>query len=61
MDTIPGAVWNYNGGGVQLLAELSNQSVVMTLTYLRKNFFLSIKYLNYKWIKVPKVQFYFTQ
>jgi CubicO group peptidase (beta-lactamase class C family) len=55
MDTIPGAVWNYNGGGVQLLAEIIKSVSGDDIDIFAEKFlFKPLSIINYKWIKSSK-------
>jgi CubicO group peptidase (beta-lactamase class C family) len=60
MDTIPGAVWNYNSGGVQVLAEIiKSVSGDIIDKFAEKFLFKPLGIKNYKWIKSSKSAVFF--
>ncbi len=55
MDTIPGAVWNYNSGGVQVLAEIIKSVSGDDIDKFAEKFlFKPLGIKNYKWVKSSK-------
>ena len=53
MDTLPEAVWNYNSGGVQVLAEIIRSSCGLTIDNFADSFlFKPLRIENYKWIRM---------
>ena len=53
MDTLPGKVWNYNSGGVQVLAEIISNVSGLTVDYFADSFlFKPLGIKNYKWIRM---------
>lgn len=53
MDTLPGEVWNYNSGGVQVLAEIIRNASGLTIDYFADTFlFKPLGIKNYKWIRM---------
>jgi CubicO group peptidase (beta-lactamase class C family) len=55
MDTIPGAVWNYNSGGVQVLAEIIKSVSGDDIDkFAGKYLFKPLGIKNYKWVKSSK-------
>lgn len=53
MHTLPGKVWNYNSGGVQILAEIIRNASGLTIDYFADRFlFKPLGIKNYKWIRM---------
>ena len=53
MDTLPGKVWNYNSGGVQILAEMIRNVSGLTIDNFADSFlFKPLGIKNYKWIRM---------
>jgi CubicO group peptidase (beta-lactamase class C family) len=53
MDTLPGEVWNYNSGGVQILAEIIRNASGLTIDYFADKFlFKPLGIKNYKWVRM---------
>jgi CubicO group peptidase (beta-lactamase class C family) len=49
MDTLPGKVWNYNSGGVQILAEIIRNASGLTVDLFAEKFlFKPLGIENYK-------------
>ncbi|MEI9921644.1 MAG: serine hydrolase [Bacteroidota bacterium] len=54
MDTIPGAVWKYNGGTTQLLASIIKKASGMEIDeYARVNLFEPLGITKFEWTKYP--------
>jgi CubicO group peptidase (beta-lactamase class C family) len=55
LDTIPGVVWNYNSGGIQVLAEIIKSVSGDDIDKFAEKFlFKPLGIKNYKWIKSSK-------
>ncbi len=53
MDTLPGTVWNYNSGGVQILAAIIKNSTGLTVDNFADNFlFKPLGIKDYEWIRM---------
>jgi CubicO group peptidase (beta-lactamase class C family) len=53
MDTLPGKVWNYNSGGVQILAEIIRNASGLTIDYFADKFlFKPLGIKDYKWVRM---------
>jgi CubicO group peptidase (beta-lactamase class C family) len=53
MDTLPGKVWNYNSGGVQILAEIIRKASGLTIDdFANKFLFKPLGIKDYKWVRM---------
>ena len=53
IDTLPGKFWNYNSGGVQVLAEIIRSASGLTIDNFADSFlFKPLGIKNYKWIRM---------
>lgn len=53
MKSLPGKVWNYNSGGVQILAEIIKNTTGSTIDNFANSFlFKPLGIKNYKWIRM---------